>query len=143
VTVPPNTRATVRIPAARIGQVTESGAALKKAAGLTSAQARGGAVVVEIGSGSYAFTSTGLTLAQAMANVRHVAGRLDIASTLGDLLADERARAILVKHAGEDVTSVTLPPWVGDQSLDALVRMAPHVLTPERLKAIQQDLVAL
>jgi alpha-L-rhamnosidase len=143
VTVPPNTRATVRIPAARVGQVTESGAALRKAAGVISARAQGGAVAVEIGSGSYDFASTGLTLGQAMANVRHVAGRLDTASGLRDLLADERARAVLVKHLGEDALKVAVPPWFGDVPLDGMTRFAPHLLTPERLQAIQQDLVAL
>jgi alpha-L-rhamnosidase len=142
VTVPPNTRATVRIPARDLAQVMESGKALAHAPGVTSARVEGAAVVAEIGSGQYDFVSTGLNLAQAMVNVRHVAGRLDIGCSRRELMADERARAILVKHAGEDIVSMRLPPWVGDQSLDALKRVAPHVLTPERLQAIQQELVA-
>ena len=143
VTVPANTRATVRIPARDLAQVTESGQALGSAPGVISAQVEGDAVVAEIGAGQYDFVSTGLNLAQAMANVRHVAGRLDIGCSLRELMADERAKAILVKHAGEDIVSMRLPPWVGDQSLDALKRFAPHVLTPERLQAIQQELAAL
>ena len=143
VTIPPNTRATVRIPAQALDQVTEMGVALSKAVGVVSAKVEGGAAVIELGAGQYVFVSTGLNLAQAMVNVRHVAGRLDIACSLRELMADERAKAILIKHAGEDIVSMRLPPWVGDQSLDALKRFAPHVLTPERLQAIQQDLVAL
>jgi alpha-L-rhamnosidase len=143
VTVPPNTRATVRIPASSLSQVTESGRALSTAPGVTSTQVEGDAVVAEIGAGRYEFVSTGLNKTQAFANVRHVAGRLDIGCSVRALMADERAKAILVKHAGEDIVSMRLPPWVGDQSLDALQRVAPHVLTPERLQAIQQELAAL
>ncbi len=102
------------------------------------------AVVIEIGAGQYDFVSTGLNQAQAFANVRHVAGRLDIGCSLRELMADERAKAILLKHAGEAITTMRrVPPWVGDQTLDGLQRMAPHVLTPERLQAIQAELVAL
>jgi hypothetical protein len=146
VVVPSNTHATVRIPigtASSLSQVTESGQTLGNVLGVVSAQVAGDAAVVEIGAGQYDFISTGLNLAQAMVNVRHVAGRLDIGCSLRELMADERAKAILVKHAGADIVSMRLPPWVGDQSLGALKRLAPHVLTPERLQAIQQELVAL
>jgi hypothetical protein len=143
VIVPPNTRATVRIPASSLSQVTESGQALGSAPGVISAQVAGETVVVEIGAGQYRFVSRGLNLAQTMVNVRHVAGRLDIGCSLRELMADERAKAILIKHAGEDIVSMRLPPWVGAQSLDGLKRLAPHVLTSERLQAIQQELVAL
>ena len=144
VTVPPNTRATVRIPARTLDQVTESGKALAGAAGIVSAKVEGGAAVIELGAGQYDFVSTGLNQAQAFANVRHVAGRLDIGCSLRELMADERAKAILLKHAGEAITTMRrVPPWVGDQTLDGLQRMAPHVLTPERLQAIQAELVAL
>ena len=144
VTIPPNTRATVRIPAQTLDQVTESGKALAGAAGVLSAKIEDGAVVIELGAGQYVFVTTGLNKAQAFANVRHVAGRLDIGCSLSELMADERAKAILLKHAGEAITTMRrVPPWVGDQTLDGLQRMAPHVLTPERLQAIQQELVAL
>ena len=76
-------------------------------------------------------------------NVRHVAGRLDIACSFRELMADERTKAILMKHAGAEITSMRVPPWVGDQSLDALRRNAPHLLTAERLQAIQAELIAL
>ena len=99
--------------------------------------------MIEIGAGQYEFVSTGLNLAQALANVRHVAGRLDIGCSRAELLADERAKAILIKHAGEAIATMRLPPWVGDQSLDGMQRMAPHMLTAEKLQAIQAELIAL
>ena len=38
-----------------------------------------------------------------MANVRHVAGRFDCYCSVGDLLADERSKAVLTKYVGEDM----------------------------------------
>ena len=136
VTVPPNTRATLRIPATDLAQVTEGGAAVQ-------GRVDGGVVVVEVGAGQYSFVSTGLTLAQAMAHVRHVAGRIDVASSLRDVLANERARAVLVKYIGEDALKAPTISWVMDQPLDALRRFAPQALTPEVLAAMQKDLTAL
>jgi alpha-L-rhamnosidase len=55
VDVPANTRATVRLPGARLADVTESGRALATGNGITGQKQDGDAVVVEIGSGSYRF----------------------------------------------------------------------------------------
>jgi alpha-L-rhamnosidase len=55
VTVPPNTRATVRLPGAALAQVTEGGRALTSLPGVAGARQDGKAVVVEVGSGTYAF----------------------------------------------------------------------------------------
>jgi len=143
VTVPPNARATVRILAKDLAQVTESGRPLDRAPGGISASVQENAVVAEIGSGEYDFVSVGLNRAQAMANVRHVAGRLDIGCSLRDLLADERSKAVLTRYVGEDMLSGPRIGWVMDQPVDALARFAPDALTPERLQALQSELVAL
>lgn len=55
VTVPANATATVRLPGAMLAQVTESGGAAARAAGVHSARQDGGDVVVDIGSGAYHF----------------------------------------------------------------------------------------
>jgi alpha-L-rhamnosidase len=55
VRVPPNARATVRLPAARLEQVTEGGRPVAAAPGVTRAAQDADAVVVEVGSGDYAF----------------------------------------------------------------------------------------
>ena len=136
-TIPANTSATVRIPATDLAQVTESGQAV------AGAFLKDGAVEVQIGSGQYDFTSRGLNQAKAMANVRHVAGRLDVSCGLRSLVKDERARAILVHHLGEAALNAPMPPWMGDQSLESMARFAPHLLTPEKLAAIQQELISL
>jgi alpha-L-rhamnosidase len=56
VDVPPNTRATIRLPGARLAAVTEGGRPLAGADGAKGQRQDGDAVVVEVGSGRYAFT---------------------------------------------------------------------------------------
>ena len=56
--VPPNTTATVRIPGAKLADVAESGKALAGRAELSRARQVGDAVVVDVGSGKYAFESS-------------------------------------------------------------------------------------
>ena len=55
VRVPPNARATVRLPAARLAGVTEGGRAVATSDGVTSATQSGDDVVVATGSGEYVF----------------------------------------------------------------------------------------
>ena len=56
--VPPNTRATVRLPKAVLGKVHESGNPLALGNGITAINESGDAVVVEVGSGRYVFAYT-------------------------------------------------------------------------------------
>jgi alpha-L-rhamnosidase len=56
VRIPPNARATVRLPAASLAQVLEGGAAVRGRAGVSSAAQDGDAVVVQVGSGDYTFS---------------------------------------------------------------------------------------
>jgi alpha-L-rhamnosidase len=55
VEIPPNTRATVRLPKAQLEKVTESGKPLAIGNGIVSLRQEGDAVVTEIGSGQYVF----------------------------------------------------------------------------------------
>jgi alpha-L-rhamnosidase len=55
--VPPNTTATVRLPKARLPQVTESQKPLTSRADIFSARQVGDAVLVQVGSGQYVFES--------------------------------------------------------------------------------------
>ena len=55
VRVPPNTTATVRLPGATLAGVTEGARAAATAAGVSSATQSGADVVLEVGSGEYAF----------------------------------------------------------------------------------------
>jgi hypothetical protein len=108
-----------------------------------SAKAKGGVATIELGSGQYEFVTTGINLAQAHANVRHIAGRLDRGTSLRDLLASADAKAILVKHLGEDVVQGAQSPFVINNSLDAMTRYAPQVVTEERMRAIEGELSSI
>lgn len=55
VEVPANTTATVRLPKAKLEQVTESGKPLQASPGISGSRQSDDAVVVEVGSGSYVF----------------------------------------------------------------------------------------
>jgi alpha-L-rhamnosidase len=57
VEVPPNTTARVRLPATRLHAVTESGRPLAAGDGIAAFRQDGDAVVVDVGSGRYAFAS--------------------------------------------------------------------------------------
>jgi alpha-L-rhamnosidase len=143
VSVPVNTTATVRIPSSTLAQVQENGKALAVGGGIHAVNESGGCVVLEVGSGSYEFTSTGLTLSAMMANVRHVAGRLDIGVPVRELLANEKAKAALVAELGEDVVRSANNPFIANATIEALVMFAPQLLTPEKLQAVQNQLIAI
>jgi alpha-L-rhamnosidase len=57
VTIPPNTAATVHVPAASADTVTEGGAPAARSAGVSFLRTEGDRAVFEIGSGSYVFRS--------------------------------------------------------------------------------------
>ncbi len=57
VEVPANTTATVRLPKAKLEQVTEGGKPLTGRADLSGARQAGDDVLVEVGSGKYEFAS--------------------------------------------------------------------------------------
>ncbi len=147
VTVPPNTRATVRLPARSLSQVKEvvdgRGKALKAANSITSATAKGGFVTLEVVSGQYEFVTTGMNVAQANAGVRHVAGRLDRGTTLHDLLSNEATKAILVKHIGAEAMPGLQSPFVINTSLGNTPLRLPMIFTEERVQEIEGELIAL
>jgi alpha-L-rhamnosidase len=57
VNVPPNVKATVRLPDSRVGLVTETGRSLAVGNGITGVRQDKDAVIVEVGSGRYQFAS--------------------------------------------------------------------------------------
>ena len=61
--MPANTKARVRIPAAALDNVRESGMALSRREGVASASIDGDYAVVEVGAGSYHFTSADVPVA--------------------------------------------------------------------------------
>jgi alpha-L-rhamnosidase len=140
VTVPPNTRSTVRLPAGSVQEVTESGQPLKTGNGIRNLTAVEETVVIEVDSGVYEFVTSGLTLSQMMTRVRHVAGRLDRHISLADLLANEATKKILVEQLGAEVFQNPQLRWVMNTPLEMLSRFAPQVVTPEKLDEIDKAL---
>ena len=142
ITVPPNAHATVRLPARSLAVLTEGGQPLATGNGILSACIAGDTAIIEVGSGKYEFVTTGLNLARAMANVRHVAGRLDRYSTLRDLLANDAAKAVLGQQLGPTFLQAPELDWALDMPLVQVAGLAPQVLTPEKLDAIEAALDA-
>jgi alpha-L-rhamnosidase len=75
VRVPPNTHGTVRLPRATLATVTEGGRPLAGTAGITGSTQSGDAVVIEIGSGEYAFEYPYSTPATSRAGANGIQGR--------------------------------------------------------------------
>jgi alpha-L-rhamnosidase len=140
VTVPPNAHGTVRLPARSLEALTEGGQPLTTGNGILSAHVAGDVAIIEVGSGEYEFVTTGLNLARAMAVVRHVAGRLDRYSTLRDLLANDAAQTVLRQQLDPAFLQAPDLDWVLDMPLVEVAGLAPQVLTPEKLDAIEAAL---
>jgi alpha-L-rhamnosidase len=64
ITVPPNSTATVYLPASSVSQITEGGKNLEKVKGLKFLKLEGGRAVLEVGSGSYHFVSRKVSAAK-------------------------------------------------------------------------------
>lgn len=141
VSLPPNTHATVRLPAPSLDAVSTKGKALATGDGINNIAIVDGVAVIEIGSGSYTFATTGLNLAQTMAKVRHIAGRLDRTSTLRDLLDNERAKALLSQYLNMDFLDAPVIGMTMDRPLEQLALFAPELLPAQTLDAIEQQLI--
>jgi hypothetical protein len=142
VTVPSNGHATVHLPAQTLDAVTEGGQPLTPGNGVLSAHVAGDAAIVEVGSGTYEFVTTGLNRATAMAGLLHVAGRLDRTSTLRDLLANDAVKTVLTQQLGPAFLQSPDLEMVIDMPLVQVAGFAPQLLTPEMLDAIEAALDA-
>ena len=140
ITVPPNAHGTVRLPARSLDELTEGGRPMAAGNGILSAHVAGDTAIIEISSGKYEFVTIGLNLVQAMAKVRHVAGRLDRYSTLRDLLANDAAKTALIQQLGPAFLPGPDLDWALDMPLVQAAGFAPQVLTPEKLDAIEAAL---
>ena len=77
-----------------------------------------------------------------MKDVKHVAGRLDRYSTVGDLLANEQSRAVLHQALGAEMFQNPAMGMVMGQPLLALAQFAPAVVTEEKLGTIEAAFAA-
>jgi hypothetical protein len=140
VVVPANTYATVRLPDASLGQVTEGGSSLAEAEGITQAEQVGDTVVVEVKSGQYRFAYPAAGLFEKM----QAANRLSSYASLKKLRGDKAAWTLLKTHFPEiaDVPGPMLERAIERGStLRQMAWFMGPVLTPERLDAFDQALV--
>jgi hypothetical protein len=93
----------------------------------------------KVGSGKHEF-ATGLNRAQAMAGVRHVAGRFDRYSTLRDLLSNDAAQTVLTQQLSPAFLQATELRQVMDMPLVQVAGFAPQLLTPEKLDEIESEI---
>lgn len=142
ITVPPNSHATVRLPAQSLDAVTEGGQPLTTGTGILRTRVVGDVAIIEVGSGTYEFVTTGLNRARALVGVRHVAGRLDRYSTLRDLLSNDAAKTVLTQQLSPAFLQAPELEMVMDMPLVQIRGFAPQLLTPEKVDAIEAALNA-
>ena len=134
VTIPANTRATVRLPGAAGAAVTESGTPLDDATGVLVTRQDGEDIVAEVGSGDYTFEYDADT---PDASSGEDAPGPD--ATVGELLAHPAARSVLRKQMPEVVGS----PWLSQAmgfSLDRLPRVVPLDVPDATLRSVRRQL---
>lgn len=137
VTVPPNARATARLPMATLAGVTEGGRPVEAAPGVRKAVQAGADVVVEVGSGRYAFAYDA-PLARKLA----VTPRFDTWTPIETLLANARAKAVLDRLL-PGVGSGMFAGQARRRNLQQMAAMAPALLTEETLRALDEELGAI
>ena len=95
---------------------------------------------VLVGSSSRDIRLTGrFVLKTAPANVLRKTARLHVGLPLKGLLDDEAGKAVLEKHIPEVLTAPQLSMGLG-MSLEQIAPFVPQILTPEKLKEINDDL---
>ncbi len=143
VELPPNTEAEVHVPARALTQVTESYKPLNKAPGVLEARLERGTVIITVGSGSYHFFTRGLSSRQAMAGVRHIAGRLDRYAPLYAVLNHQTARETLARCVDlEALLKRADATWLNAPLAD-LPRYAPDLIAETALVALERALLTL
>jgi alpha-L-rhamnosidase len=136
-TVPPNTRATVYLPAASPAEVSESGNLITEAAGIDQVRVANGSVSFEIGAGDYSFVSRGLTLSPGWQEREPL---FTTASRLGEILSDIDGRAVLLRHLGADLLQAPQLRQLMSMRLEQAAGFAPTVVPPQKLAEIAQEL---
>jgi alpha-L-rhamnosidase len=138
VVVPANTRATVRLPAARLDRVTEGGQPLDGVQGIERAAQEGDAVVVELGSGSYLFAYS----SDVFAEYTRYLNVLSTRTKLSKLLADPGAKEVLSRHVPDLLVAPQLRMAM-HITLREVAGYVPDMLNDQVLDAIDEELARL
>jgi alpha-L-rhamnosidase len=137
VTLPPNTRGTVRLPGAAAASVTESGRPVAGAEGVERVRQEGEDVLLTLAAGHYALSYPAAGIAAAAG-----AAEYSSRSTMGKLLGDRAARAVLEKHF-PDMETRTLTRRRSTLTLRQVIRHAPAELAREPGRLSEEALRAL
>jgi alpha-L-rhamnosidase len=139
VEIPANTGATIILPEADLGSVTESGIPLFEVGGVKEAVQHNRQVVVSVGSGRYRFryTSQELALVGNDDSAGNSGNSFERDHKIGWLLADRKAREILYRYMPELMHS----PWLS-QVMGFSPGFAMFVL-PERYRISDAELESL
>jgi len=138
VSVPDNTWATVRLPLARLEQVTESGACLVGLDGLRTAYQEGDDVVLDVGSGSYELSYVSPELGKRV----HASTKPSLEWSIAQLMAHEGAQGVLERHLSELVQGPMMM-WLQDQTLPNIAQHAPDRLPQPVLDTVAKELSEL
>ena len=134
VTIPANTRATVRLPGGARTAVREGETSLERATGVSAIREDGEDRVLEVGSGTYTFTYD--TDRSADAGGAPAPGP---DATVGELLAHPETRAVLQN----ELPGVLRSPWLSQAlgfSLGRLPRVVPAEVSAESLQSVRRQL---
>ncbi len=138
VTIPVNTTATVTLPHAAGQMITENSRDIDQSDAIKSVEESGDNVIVEIGSGDYAFSYEIDDMPLPMVKE---AGGLNINSTLAELIANKSTRDILENHIPELMDSPWLSQVVGYKLERATYALPPeHQISQDQLDAITGEL---
>lgn len=139
VQVPENTSATVVLPAASIEKVMESGKKLTEdIPGISQIEQQKEGLHVAVGSGTYRFSYPSEKIASKITK-----GTFDAKMQLGQLLANEEARAVLKEYIPDLLKSESLNQ-ARQMTLYQIAQYAPDdALTQEKLKIIDTALRAI
>lgn len=142
VELPPNTEGEVRLPARMLSLVTEHHKPLHQVEGVRAVRLEHGLAIITVGSGSYRFFTRGLTRAQAMAQVQHIAGRLDRYTPLREVLRQPAARQALARFVDIAQLEARANAELLNAPLTELLSHAPDLLPAAKLKSLERALLS-
>jgi len=140
VTAPPNTEASVYVPAGSADEVTEGGKPLHQVEGVVGVSVEDGQVRVDVKAGTYKFMSTAMRLDKEWLKRRP---SFSEESRIGVLLVDDEARAVLERHLGAERVASDEIARLEALTLAQAADFAPESITAESFASLVEDLVRI
>ncbi len=137
---PPNTHATVIIPADSAEDVTGLGKPVGQVEGVRGVRMEGDHVAIEVGAGSYIFTSQVLRMDDSWLKRR---ASFSGASRIAELVTDADARQVLARHLGAEAMASEALARLHRLTLAAAAEFAPGLIPEEALAGLVEDLARI